>query len=633
MAYQQKSYAFTGWVKQIINYIEGFNKQGQKNLSNEEHECLDCEVAAGAIAEDKGYMQQCVEQICPNEEYSYEKIYLNAYRRDVHKDKIYKEQVQPLINQIALLLAAEEKRSVSSVFQSIKRDDTIRNKNQIAFIRYFYAMRAMPESIGDYISIDANDDIAVNEEALRRDLSDKDKNKASVIADTIVTLVSYYRGILDYDKIALYSSKDLEEVIERALHTAKNNVLQIANTEGLSLIKKESLFKEILREEYLDVAATIEKLDEKTYNDIVSNGALSSILLHALKDNDAIKASQQSTIKISELVSADKIDLLKKVEKFSHNAHSSLSEHGRDYHSSECETAFAILMEYPSREEVDNFNLKGIKDQLKKTIKNKVSSESFSELNKRMDMEWQAAKTKSREQRIKEFVNGLIQTYEHEWIASKTEYSVDEQAFMSALYLSSVDLAEDEPEEVVLSSIKDYCEDITTNIIPDSALGKSSRFLIGPMTIRFPQEARGIIFHEMGHLLNYHFEHGKVSETTKKKVNKVNACLKNNHSYLSEQEKSSLTTKDGFLYQSEDFADLIAAKTTQLNTSCYARKHIETNGYEKLDLRNHDEEDTHSSKIYRLLHMQYLQQGEIPEVCDLALEQRGQKAAFKDCWQ
>jgi hypothetical protein len=192
----------------------------------------------------------------------------------------------------------------------------------------------------------------------------------------------------------------------------------------------------------------------------------------------------------------------------------------------------------------------------------------------------------------------------------------------------------DQSNDQSVSSADQICQNLMINIFPDATYFANNSFVAGPLAIKFP-EAEGILFHALGHW--YYYFMMSQSDCSKLNFEKTSACLLANHTELSNtelstQQKLSSQGKET-LYQVEDWSDLIStlADEKSKNVACLFAQKLTDEEYKDLSLRNQDAGDSHSSELFRLLHLHFLKNGSLPAQCEQALIARGEKANFKNC--
>jgi hypothetical protein len=162
------------------------------------------------------------------------------------------------------------------------------------------------------------------------------------------------------------------------------------------------------------------------------------------------------------------------------------------------------------------------------------------------------------------------------------------------------------------------CEDMMPNIVPDAASLWNNEFASGPLTVKFPGIADGITFHEMAHKM---FLRAGTCDSMRSAMQ----CLKSLHAESSKPEQ----------YLSEDFADLIASQVEgkDKNMACLFVQKTKNEDFAKLSLKNPSEGDTHSSDLFRVLHLDFLKNGKLTEQCQQALVAKDEAPTFKNCLQ
>jgi hypothetical protein len=187
----------------------------------------------------------------------------------------------------------------------------------------------------------------------------------------------------------------------------------------------------------------------------------------------------------------------------------------------------------------------------------------------------------------------------------------------------------------------ELCNKTIPNIFPDASSYNSGKVLIGPMAVKFPQEGAGIVEHELSHLVYHTLLEKEISKETYNWFQKSRACILDNHTEMPaevfKQQKANLLTQPT-TYESEDFADLLAAKAVynkqdSKNFSCLFARKIDKEQYAPMNLSKPDTQEPHSSDFFRLLHIEFLKNGKVPDECLSAVKNRGQILNFKDCSQ
>ena len=126
----------------------------------------------------------------------------------------------------------------------------------------------------------------------------------------------------------------------------------------------------------------------------------------------------------------------------------------------------------------------------------------------------------------------------------------------------------------------------------------------------------GIFVHELAHAIGNYFENNIVSKKSFEYYNNLRLCLNDmQHTHASNKEEVRQYSEDyGTVstvihrmcqYTEEDWADFISATVTGNNNSnygCFLVKQ-KSNAYTSSEVFKTEDSDSHSPKIFRLLHM------------------------------
>lgn len=206
----------------------------------------------------------------------------------------------------------------------------------------------------------------------------------------------------------------------------------------------------------------------------------------------------------------------------------------------------------------------------------------------------------SRENMIADFNRGLkILTAESDqnFKLMKSFTFEDTQNLESFLVLASVF-----EDANVFSDLQTYCDRANAPYLDDAALSRLKILNLSWPTIQHPELGVGILAHEVGHIVSYHF---------------------------GASEKGCLLAKQNYSvqYTEEDFADLFSAEvlsrlnytigSTKLgNLSCALLPYDQKYGWLAGTLTNSNSTDTHSSSFYRLLAFGTMTTGLTPQCTD-----------------
>ncbi|RYY38515.1 hypothetical protein EON62_00395 [archaeon] len=169
--------------------------------------------------------------------------------------------------------------------------------------------------------------------------------------------------------------------------------------------------------------------------------------------------------------------------------------------------------------------------------------------------------------------------------------------------------------------VDQICAGLIVDPTPDATTYDGKTFIAGPLPIKHENQD-GFTYHELAHklaiFLKYQSSCDKVATT------KVSNCLSGLHPELATDEKLK--------YDEEDWADLLSARVNETtHAACVYSTRTKKEEYKSYSLRNSNAADSHSSPLFRLLHIQYLRSGKIPQQCVAALSARGERTQFTNC--
>lgn len=181
----------------------------------------------------------------------------------------------------------------------------------------------------------------------------------------------------------------------------------------------------------------------------------------------------------------------------------------------------------------------------------------------------------------------------------------------------------------VLAKLNSYCRSQIIPAYSDKQLKGTSGIEVGWGSIKNPGIGKGNFMHEVGHLIEDVFEANQVSEKSKGKYLNTRACL--NARY-----KGEPNYRPGF-YESEDWADLVSAlarNSTDPNNYCInLRKSADGENYVDLSLKNSNVNDVHSAALFRILHIEQVSRGTLPDSCMEAILKVKTPPNFSSCLQ
>ncbi|OFZ26418.1 MAG: hypothetical protein A2381_04950 [Bdellovibrionales bacterium RIFOXYB1_FULL_37_110] len=178
-----------------------------------------------------------------------------------------------------------------------------------------------------------------------------------------------------------------------------------------------------------------------------------------------------------------------------------------------------------------------------------------------------------------------------------------------------------------------YACTIETEIISDYTITEAGGIVVGVGSL--DNELFGIptMLHEIGHNLSSVLsQDAKISKISRNLYHMTNQCLDGLHKEVTF--KPSLTNSKDYIqgqYIEEDCADLVEGLSMEPgkpNAWCFIADGLPPN---KLNLVNEFIDDPHSSVLFRLIHIEKLKNGAIPDECTSALKQIKQEIVDKSC--
>ncbi len=177
-----------------------------------------------------------------------------------------------------------------------------------------------------------------------------------------------------------------------------------------------------------------------------------------------------------------------------------------------------------------------------------------------------------------------------------------------------------EPKDILFDDLEGLCyefeEEIHLNDKTSLLHGgylRTSWYVLEDLT-----KNAGILWHEIGHQYDYFSSLNQGSKESLENMEKINSCQNYLHTTMTIQGMHPT-----FQYIGEDFADLFGAyyaNSDGHNLGCKLLTKDESGEYD-LSLKNLDEEDNHSSALFRALHWHIVSGKKLPDSCSQLLKQ------------
>lgn len=280
-------------------------------------------------------------------------------------------------------------------------------------------------------------------------------------------------------------------------------------------------------------------------------------------------------------------------------------------------TANAAL---PSTAELEKFKprVPRLKSKFKDLVATFTSKESAGKLAPKIDA-WTPNLPRSREKFSEILQSNLLRKRDSLRSGAKSQDDMLSSPKRDAYFvLMASSLRQKDASEIELDAIDDTCKEMVPNILPDAAMPLYGTFSIGPIVVSHSPDFDAITMHEMGHLLNMEMNIGPLSPKTSGWYQSTKACFKG-------------AQAEGEKYFSEDFADMVAAKSSDRNVACLFMPGGSAPDFGSLSLANPSKTDTHSSDFMRLLQTERYKTGTVPSECLIAYQAKGETFPSKMC--
>ncbi len=565
-------------------------------------------------------MQSCVENICPNEKFSLTKILDSAYQRSKSTSSTYDQELQPLISEIITKNADGMVKGSERFLAWIDKGHKLTEPGQIRVYNVFATL----EEFSKFKFTTKSGKTVVDGKRSREAFPKLNDQEFWIHAKRANAILAVSGDLLFEDldpaRIKMQHGDDFKKSVETVLDSYAGKLANLKESPDLNfLFGLKQIEHLMLGKSLRDQLADSQQVNAEIADRLQNLNVLHNILQATAKDADFKALFDSGPIDIKK--AADQSDRKTVLQE---NLQTAVPYQTGIMinHSATCLTAFNLAQEtLPSEEEIRQFRdrVKKFKDGFANQTKGLVCTKQRKAFQKEVNS-WQAYLPMSKEQ----FTPTLKASFarisadldrEAEW-TKEIETSKDKDA------LYAISLVGLNKTEKMSGSVDGVCEAMMPTLLPDAASLINKGIVAGPLAVKL-KEAEGITFHELGHKLYQHLK-TENSCVEKSKFSKIQNCLAKNHGIEEGKEN---------IYESEDFADLISASLDKQNSnfSCLFARKLRPEEYGNLSLRNEVSSDEHSSDLFRLLHINFVKTGKIPEQCHQALEARGEKPNFVDC--
>lgn len=616
--------------------IEEINK-AVKNAGAQPEECAACYVTAAGVTTDNNgsLMRSCVESICSKKEFSIADTLSRIYDGTTKPDATYDNEIQPIINAMAKE-DANDKVTRGKAYEEwiknppdLKKPGAIRVFNMFTVLNNFSKFQFKAENGKPVI------DMAKSRAAFP-DISDEEFNKRVQIGGKILDAL-LEKAITETDpaRVQLVYGSGFKARVDSVIASFSEKQKQIEADPEINFLTKLQAFKEMASGEKIKQQfANTDQINPDSISNLNQADAVLRLFAAIANDAEFKKTLDSPPIDIKKAIATLGTEKILKDRELQQQGVLA----GQTMRSVKCRTAFETAQQVlPSQKDLDLFKAKvsGFKNNFLDKTKPLMCEASAKNYESQVSS-WSADFPLTKEQYLTNMKTSLSRGLSEAKTWKQRYDEIDKSPDKDTIY--AIGVAGLKPEYNSVTSTSDsVCDNLMTNIIPDATSYFSNSFITGPMTIKH-KDASGICYHELGHKL-FHFMKHQNSCADKSQFTKIRACLLSLHTEFSTEELLLETSKKSFdgdaLYESEDWADLISGLVDDKasNFACLFAQKLKDEDYKQLSLRNADSSDTHSSDLFRLLHLNFLKTGKNSTKCDQALSARGEKANFKNCLQ
>lgn len=576
--------------------------------------------------------QSCLESICVDKSFSLPKMIDKTHYKEYTLDNPKKIKMHQMINEIAINQLKEKVITDQLMLDWLKEKRVTSDESIVIPLKIF-------EMFG-YLNLFSykmnGETLVVDEEESRlkfpNEATEDFSKKVLIVNNALPILMKASFGDNDPARVKLiYPGEKLKQKIQEIYEDVQKSYNKFSTSKEYKVLIESGMMKSIYDPSRFEEILTLEELSPLDFNYMDQALMLTSLLKATLEPTPLRESLKGKSIDLNQL--AQKYELISRTKSKLDVIKKAVNEKVKNklYVSDTCLTAYNRIEEFaPTEKEIKKY--KEIEKPLIENYINKlttfISKESANELrnySKNWIGEYPPSKEKYFNDLLASLENARAESLKHKKLREKILASKDQDRFWS-MYVASF-LTDDKQSEELSTDVYYACDEFVINPIPDAAHKTNKNFIVGPIPLKFPKKGEFIFHHELSHLAYEFFDKTKsrASVSSKNLFSKSLSCLDTNH-------KGTSPDIDVEMYRSEDWADMIASKTSSPdgNLGCFF---IGKNIGRIASLENSDETDTHSNYVFRMLHEEYIRKGSIPEICQLELSMSDQKASFQDCFQ
>jgi hypothetical protein len=602
------------------------------NIQSSQKYCPSCLVEATGATDGK-LMQSCVETICPKADFSLSTMLKESYEGRT-TESVYKREVAPLVQRASQAAMKNKKSEAESLLAWLPNAEKIKDPNQIRLYNFFNSLAEVTNTfkhkyVGNQLMVD---------EAASRNLfdgtSDREfKNKVRRANVILNELGPDLFDSTDPARVRMSSGGHAKQQAKAFVDSLSSRLTALQGNTELGFFFKIQGIEDQLSGE--SIRAEIENAGDLSPDTISKLNSLSRIygVYEALTKDVNFKAQFDSgPIDLKKRTASSKITALLNRQI---NGAIPIVAGTLLIESDSCRAALSLAETgLPTDKENKDFlqKIEKQKSDFVSTANGLICKDKRSDFRKEVKS-WQPNLPMSREEFLPAMKAALERETQNQNKSLLYQKELNDSPYQNLMNgLSVIQLGNDvSPSQ----NVDEVCERLTPDLLPDAASETSNGYVVGPIVVR-RKEASNITTHELGHKLYGYLErNGNCGDSNK--FESIKKCLLSNHTEIRDMNLTmmnlQLSQKKDFYYGPEDFSDLIAgnSKGEGANFACLLARKDKTEDYKNLHLRNNDSADSHSSDLFRLLHMNFLRTGSTPTQCTQALLAQGESVSFKNC--
>lgn len=604
--------------KNLVDDLANNSKQNQRKLSS---------------VGDPTAMKSCVESICKGHPVTLAKIESEVDQYLSKNDEAFNREILPLIKTIAKNESSDNIRQAKILLDWVSTAPVLSKPGAIRVFNMYVALAAITQF--KFKVDDKGKTIidSVQSRAFFSELSDEQYSRRVIVTQKLID--SYLDKAIastDPGQIKLLYGEKFKEKINSVIDSFQGKVNEIKKDQELLFLTDWSGFKNL---------SSNAELKAQFDSDVINSQAIQNLNLINSRLNFFVLMSSDQVLK--KALESPPIDLQK--FSLSRNLEDLLKDRVIEQEKilkgqlknviNQCKKTFALAqVVLPSQEENLIFEKKAEaikKDFIEKTKSFVCENSTESYQNTLQSLKPKLPQTKSQFLAImKESLARLAQDSKKlKSNFEKLKGSKDKDAVLSmnlaALRKSSNDS---------LPGLDSLCNGLNVDVVPDAVAFLSNSFVVGPLAVR-NKELEGIVYHELAHQLYYFI--GTSGSCDNSRFRKIRSCLLSNHDELNKDEVAEqiklILSGSISRFEIEDFADLMSSlkEQKQNNFACVFAQKTKLEDYTKLSLRREGKVVPHSSDLFRLLHLNFLKNGEVPITCTKALSAQSESIKFTNC--